>query len=282
MNQQFKSSSLISISYLLLDVRTSIVGIARKSRSFLRVWRVGEASISLVDSPSNIRRFTCVLSLLLPANTYLFFNFLQNKLQAFRELVFGAKEGHTRVSTSTKKHKKKPLKTLCHFSLKLRFQRLFTYSKTVVDMRWHVLDNCNDGLMRHPGDGEVWERFVVTHPEFASEAVNVQLGLSSDGFNSFGTMSTTYSIWHVVLIPYNHLPWLCMKQPNFILSMLIPGPCTLGNNIDVYLQPLIRELIDLWSKGIQTFEASSNEMFKMRAVLMWTISNFLALDVLSR
>ncbi|KAI5682105.1 hypothetical protein M9H77_03333 [Catharanthus roseus] len=46
-------------------VPTSIVGVARKSRSFWRVWRVGEASISLVDSPSNIQRFIFQQSLYL-------------------------------------------------------------------------------------------------------------------------------------------------------------------------------------------------------------------------
>ena len=35
-----------------------------------------------------------------------------------------------------------------------------------------------------------------------------------------------------------------MKQANFILSSIIPGPSAPGSYIDVYLQPLIDELKD--------------------------------------
>jgi len=34
-----------------------------------------------------------------------------------------------------------------------------------------------------------------------------------------------------------------MKQENYILSMIIPGPDSPGDAIDVYLQPLVEELL---------------------------------------
>ncbi|KAI5653469.1 hypothetical protein M9H77_30656 [Catharanthus roseus] len=40
---------------LPMPVLTSIVGVAWEFRSFLGIWRIGEASLSLVDSPPNIR-----------------------------------------------------------------------------------------------------------------------------------------------------------------------------------------------------------------------------------
>jgi len=46
-----------------------------------------------------------------------------------------------------------------------------------------------------------------------------------------------------------------MKQSFFMLSLLIPGPYGPGNNIDVYLQPLVKELQELWFDGIETFDA---------------------------
>ncbi|KAK3222454.1 hypothetical protein Dsin_009479 [Dipteronia sinensis] len=73
---------------------------------------------------------------------------------------------------------------------------------------------------------------------------NVRLGLASDGFNPFGTMSISHNTWSVVLMIYNLPPWMCMKQPKFIMSLLIPGPSAPGNDIDVYLEPLIDELKD--------------------------------------
>ena len=55
----------------------------------------------------------------------------------------------------------------------------------------------------------------------------------------------------------------------------------LGNDIDIYLQPFIQELKELWDGGVETFDASVNETFKMRAALMWTISDFPGLGNLS-
>ncbi|KAA0053243.1 uncharacterized protein E6C27_scaffold102G00290 [Cucumis melo var. makuwa] len=63
-------------------------------------------------------------------------------------------------------------------------------------------------------------------------------------------MSTAYSIWPVTLIPYNLPPWKCMKESNFFMSLLILDPRSPGRKIDVYLQPLIEKLEQLWSLGV--------------------------------
>ncbi|XP_059298526.1 uncharacterized protein LOC132051465 isoform X1 [Lycium ferocissimum] len=93
-------------------------------------------------------------------------------------------------------------------------------------------------------------------------------------------MSISHSTWPLILVPYNLPPWLCMKQPYMILSMIIDGPRAPGNDIDVYLRPLIDELKELWV-GVDTYDASNNQMFQMRASLLWTISDFPALGNLS-
>ena len=76
------------------------------------------------------------------------------------------------------------------------------------------------------------------HPRF-------RLDLALDEFNPFGNMSTTYSMWPVVLVLYNLLPWKCMKESNFFMSLLILGPKSPGKEIDIYLKPLIDELKEL-------------------------------------
>ncbi|XP_061359254.1 uncharacterized protein LOC133303366 [Gastrolobium bilobum] len=177
--------------------------------------------------------------------------------------------------------KKRPAKVLRYFPLKPRLKRLFMCSKTAKSMRWHALANNPDGLLRHPRDAEAWKSFDQLHPEFASESRNVRLGLATDGFNPYGTMSNNYSVWPVILIPYNRPPWECMKQTSLILSMIIPGKRMPGNNIDVFLQPLIKELNELWSEGMETYDSSMNELFRMRAALIWTISDFPGLGSLS-
>ncbi|XP_075665463.1 uncharacterized protein LOC142635141 [Castanea sativa] len=87
-------------------------------------------------------------------------------------------------------------------------------------------------------------------------------------------MSTTQSTWPVVLVPYNLPPWMCMKRSSLILSLVIPGPTSPGIAIDTYLQPLVEELRELWDVGVESFDASSNTRFQLRAALIWTINDF--------
>jgi len=53
-----------------------------------------------------------------------------------------------------------------------------------------------------------------------------------------------------------------------------------GNDINVYMQRLIAELKELWEKGVETYDASKNDVFMMRACLFWTISDFPGLGML--
>ncbi|XP_027186063.1 uncharacterized protein [Cicer arietinum] len=175
---------------------------------------------------------------------------------------------------TSQKRKNLPAKILRWFPLKPRLQRLFMSSKVVESMRWHHEGRLNDGLLRHPADSLAWKEFDARYPIFSSDPRNVRLEVTSDGFNPFKTMSITHSTWPVMVIPYNLPPWICMKQSLFMLSLLIPGPKGPGNNIDVYLQPLVQELQDLWENGIETFDAYKKETFQLHAVIMWTINDF--------
>jgi hypothetical protein len=91
---------------------------------------------------------------------------------------------------------------------------------TASHMRWHADRGTKDGVLRHPADSEACRAFDTLHPNFASDPQNVRLGLASNGFNPFGNMSTTYSIWSIMLVSYNLHPYMCMKQPYFIYLRL--------------------------------------------------------------
>ncbi|KAL3849603.1 hypothetical protein ACJIZ3_011485 [Penstemon smallii] len=178
--------------------------------------------------------------------------------------------------------KKIPQKVLRYFPLKPRLQRLFVNKDIAENMRWHKEKRVHEeNALRHPADSEAWIDFDSKHPLFGNDSRNVRLGLASDGFTPFSNMGTSYSIWPVILVPYNLPPWMCMKDPYFMLSMLIPGPKGPGNEIDVYLQPLVDELKELWGPGIETYDAYKEEKFVLRAALMWTISDLPALSYLS-
>ena len=110
----------------------------------------------------------------------------------------------------------------------------------------------------------------------------MRLGLSSDGFTPYVQPSTSpYSCWPVFLTPYNLPPEMCMTKPYMFLTCLIPGPSNPTKKIDVYFQPLIDDLNQLWNEGVMTYDISTRENFVMRACLMWTINDFPAYGMLS-
>ena len=109
----------------------------------------------------------------------------------------------------------------------------------------------------------------------------MRLGLCTDGFQPFGQSGQQYSSWTIIVTPYNLPPWMCMKETYLFLSIIVPGPNNPKNKIDVFLQPLIAELKQLWEVGMQTYDVSRKQNFQMKDALMWTISDFPAYSMLS-
>ena len=95
-----------------------------------------------------------------------------------------------------------------------------------------------------------------------------------DGMNPFGEQSSGHSTWPVTLCIYNLPPWLCMKRKFIMMPVLITGPKQPGNDIDVYLKPLIEDLLLLW-------DAHAEDHFNLRALLFVTTNDWPALSNLS-
>ncbi|GJV97766.1 transposon, En/Spm-like protein [Tanacetum coccineum] len=106
-------------------------------------------------------------------------------------------------------------------------------------MRWHEEGRTKDGNLRHSTNALAWKAFDARYTDFASDPCSVRLSLASDGFTPFRTMREK-------------------------------GP---GNDIDIYLQPLIKELKLLWP-GVDAYDAFSKQHFKLRASLLWTVNDF--------
>ena len=165
--------------------------------------------------------------------------------------------------------KKVPQKVMRYFPVTPRLRRLYSSRITAKQMLWHHTGRSKEeGVMRHPVDGALWKEFDNAHPEFAKEPRNVRLGLAADGFNPFGNMNLSYSMWPVVLANYNLPPWLCMKDNNFMLTLLIPGPKSPGKDMDMFLRPFVDELKELWVNGIVTRDSKTKKMFQLRATLL--------------
>ena len=58
---------------------------------------------------------------------------------------------------------------------------------------------------------------------FKDEPHNVRLSLTVDGFNPFGELRYTYSVWPVFVINNNLPPWMTIKREHTMLAMIILG-----------------------------------------------------------
>ncbi|XP_010431149.1 PREDICTED: uncharacterized protein LOC104715439 [Camelina sativa] len=174
-----------------------------------------------------------------------------------------------------------PAKVLRYFPIKDRLRRLFRSRRTAEEVRWHFNNKSLDGTMRHPMDSLTWANVTDKWPEFSAEPRNLRLGISTDGMNLFCLQCSTYSTWPVFLVNYNMHPTLCMKAENIMLSLLIPGSTSPGNNIDVYLAPLIDDLKELWNEGLVVYDSFMKENFTIKAMLLWSITDYPALGTLA-
>jgi hypothetical protein len=158
---------------------------------------------------------------------------------------------------------------------------LFLCSKTAALTRWHDEERTRDDVLRHPADSPLWKDFDLNHPEFAKDNRNIRLAFASDGFNPYRTQNISYSIWPGICIPYNYPPSMCMKQSNFILSFLIPGKHAPGSDMDVFIEPFMDDMVDMFDEGIRTYDASKREWFQLKAAVLWTITDFPGLGYVS-
>ncbi|KAL0434352.1 UNVERIFIED_CONTAM: hypothetical protein Slati_2769500 [Sesamum latifolium] len=74
---------------------------------------------------------------------------------------------------------------------------------------------------------------------------------------------------------------MCMKPEYMFLTMVIPRPSNSKRRNDVYLEPLIEELLQLWHVGILTHNHVTNLAVMMRAALIWTVNDLPAYKMAS-
>jgi hypothetical protein len=111
------------------------------------------------------------------------------------------------------------------------------------------------------------------------EVRNIKFGLSTDGINPFRETGSSHCTWNATLCIYNLPSWLCMKRKFIMMPFFISGPVQVGNYIDVYLQPLIDDLLVLWEKEVvRMWDEFQQQYFNLRAMLLVTIQDGSALD----
>ena len=185
-----------------------------------------------------------------------------------------------------------PTLILRHFPLIPQLQRMYSSRKLSKLNVWHHFHKSEDGNMRHTADCPQW-RFVHTDLEpdagngmFGQDPQDMNLGLALDGMNPYSEKRSTKSLTPVIVSNYNLPPWMVTKKYFVLLCLLIPTKLRLtGLNFDVFIQPLVDELQQLWSReGVFTRDARAYmgmSVFKLRAVLMWTLHDFPAYGLIS-
>ncbi|KAL3675028.1 hypothetical protein R1sor_024976 [Riccia sorocarpa] len=132
--------------------------------------------------------------------------------------------------------------------------------------------------MRLVVDSPAVRHVEQTWPEFGRDPRHLRFGLASDGVSPYGVKSSSHSTWPVVLTNYNVPPWLASKKGFLLLSLIIPGPKKV-KNIDIYLEPLVEELQQLWTGVDDVYDGRTERIgrdrwFTLKGVLLWTMHDY--------
>ncbi|GJT60491.1 putative transposon, En/Spm-like protein [Tanacetum coccineum] len=150
-----------------------------------------------------------------------------------------------------------------------------TACRTCGTSRWKVDNKTKKVYENIPA--KAWRTIDEKFPKIAEDTRNLRLGISADGVD-VNTGNKHHSVWPVLTVIYNLPPWLCMKRKFINLSVLISGYP--GNDIDVFLEPLVDDLHTLFEIGVDTYDASIKDNFNLCAVVLWIINDYPALGTL--
>jgi hypothetical protein len=66
---------------------------------------------------------------------------------------------------------------------------------------------------------------------------------------------------------YNISTWLCNKRKYLVLSILIQGSKQASIDIDVFLEPLMKDMAKLWNEGVRMWDQYQQEYFTLKAII---------------
>jgi hypothetical protein len=91
-------------------------------------------------------------------------------------------------------------------------------------------------------------------------------------------MTSSYSCWSIFVILYNLPSSLCRKYEFMFFCLINPGSDHPGKKLNVMLEPLIKELKELW-KGVKAYIVFKNQIFKLRVTYLWSVYDFMVYAV---
>ena len=166
-----------------------------------------------------------------------------------------------------------PNKVVRHFPVIPQLRRMYRSPAIAELLMWHKNNRSMDGKIRHPADSLAWAH-IDDHidPSFRMDGRNMWLAVAGDGFAPFSDKISQWSTWPFYVVIYNLPPWLATKKFFVLLALLVPGKESVKmDNFDVFLQPLIEELQQLWSPGVVAFDVRKdpqNRAFTLQAIVI--------------
>ena len=171
----------------------------------------------------------------------------------------------------------RPAKILHHFLLISHLKRMYLCKRLAELNKWYANQKKEGSNVDYVPNSKAWKHIESLDSNFTTEQRNIRLGMALDGVNLFFNQSLSHSAWPVLLVNYNLPAWLVTKPSFIMLALLIPGKESVtSENINVYLAPLIEELLELW-EGIPATDVSKKshrQHFTLRALLLWCIHDF--------
>lgn len=85
------------------------------------------------------------------------------------------------------------------------------------------MDNFLNGLMRFLVHSKQWISVRSIDLQFIQKNKNWYARMVVDGMNPFGNQNTHHSMWPVLIVLYNLLPWLVVRHLFISLFLIISG-----------------------------------------------------------
>ena len=174
------------------------------------------------------------------------------------------------VKTSSHKYLYKPIKVICYRSVIKSIQEYVQHEQYVVLFNhWKQRVGIPLSVMADIYDGTIWQSFQnFEGQDFLSNKYSFGLMLNVDWFNPFKHVE--YSVGAMYLAILNFPRHLRYKKENMTLVGIIPGPREPSLHMNSYLEPVVRELLQLW-KGIEM--VTPDRIQTVRAALLCTASD---------
>ena len=197
--------------------------------------------------------------------------------------------GEPRYTTEGKKPRKKYKYSPIIPRLRGLYENKDMCKELLYRHEYEQLQNCSDEntAIADVWDGKLYKelkkrKIKINGKElptnYFSDLHDIALGLTTDGFSPWRRRK--YTAWPILLINYNLAPEKRNNKANIIPVSVVPGPKK-PKDFDSFLYPLAEELLHL-SEGVRAFNASTGELFRLRAYLIMAFGDIPAVSLLMK